>query len=152
MAGGGGEGTRAALPMPEGSLSEPLGPRAFAGPGGMPLTPASWAGDVEGSARTQSSATVTAAVLPQRHDRERNKTSCARVMRCPLPECASLFTGRNGEQRPEFQGNRRNAGPTRPHPLHRTALFWSNRGEVWLRLRRLQAQNPPAALMPLALD
>ena len=33
--------TFAALPMPLGSLIEPLSPRAFAGPGGMPLTPAS---------------------------------------------------------------------------------------------------------------
>jgi hypothetical protein len=80
MAGGGGEGTRAALPMPEGSLREPLGPRAFAGPGGMPLTPASCARDIEGRARAHSSAAVTTAVLPLRHDRERHKTSCARVI------------------------------------------------------------------------
>src|SRR5258707_1169656 len=38
MAGGGIAGTLAALPMPLGSLIEPLRPRAFAGPGGMPLT------------------------------------------------------------------------------------------------------------------
>jgi hypothetical protein len=38
-------GTLAALPMPLGWLTEPFSPRAFAGPGGMPLTPASWAGD-----------------------------------------------------------------------------------------------------------
>lgn len=80
MDGGGGEGTRAALPMPEGSLTEPLGPRAFAGPGGMPLTPASWAGDVEGRARAHSSAAVTIAVLPLRHDRKRDKPGCVRVM------------------------------------------------------------------------
>src|SRR5713101_8416275 len=41
----GSAGTLAALPMPLGSLTEPFSPRAFAGPGGMPLTPASWAGD-----------------------------------------------------------------------------------------------------------
>ena len=80
MDGGGGEGTRAALPMPEGSLTEPLGPRAFAGPGGMPLTPASWAGDVEGRASAHSSAAVTIAVLPLRHDRKRDKPGCVRVM------------------------------------------------------------------------
>ena len=41
IAGGGIAGTLPALPMPLGSLTEPFGPRAFAGPGGMPLTPAS---------------------------------------------------------------------------------------------------------------
>ncbi len=41
IAGGGGAGTLAALPMPLGSLTEPFNPRAFPGPGGMPLTPAS---------------------------------------------------------------------------------------------------------------
>jgi hypothetical protein len=48
IAGGGIAGTLAALPMPLGSLTEPFSPRAFAGPGGMPLTPASWAGDLRG--------------------------------------------------------------------------------------------------------
>jgi hypothetical protein len=51
MTGGGIAGTLAALPMPLGSLTEPFNPRAFAGPGGMPLTPASWAGAIEGAAR-----------------------------------------------------------------------------------------------------
>ena len=50
MTGGGIAGTLAALTMPLGSLTEPFNPRAFAGPGGMPLTPASWAGDLEGGA------------------------------------------------------------------------------------------------------
>ena len=54
IAGGGIAGTRAALPMPLGSLTEPLRPRAFPGPGAMPLTPASWPGDLE--AIRQSSA------------------------------------------------------------------------------------------------
>ena len=54
----GSAGTLAALPMPLGSLTEPLSPRAFAGPGGMPLTPASWAGDLAADVRRQSSATL----------------------------------------------------------------------------------------------
>src|SRR5436305_20698 len=55
MVGGGGEGTRAALPIPEGSLTEPLSPRALAGPGGMPLTPASCAAAGAASAPTTAS-------------------------------------------------------------------------------------------------
>lgn len=41
IAGGGIAGTLAAFPVPLGSLTELLSPRAFAGAGGMPLTPAS---------------------------------------------------------------------------------------------------------------
>ncbi len=78
MVGGGGAGTLAAFPMPLGSLIEPLSPRAFAGPGGMPLTPASWAGDLEGAARRPRTATHTNAALPAIHPRE--KTSCARFI------------------------------------------------------------------------
>jgi hypothetical protein len=51
--------TFAALPMPLGSLIEPLSPRAFAGPGGMPLTPASWAGNLPGDARIKRTATAS---------------------------------------------------------------------------------------------
>jgi hypothetical protein len=51
--------TFAALRMPLGSLIEPLSPRAFAGPGGMPLTPASWAVDLPGDARIERTATVS---------------------------------------------------------------------------------------------
>jgi hypothetical protein len=80
IAGGGIAGTLAALPMPLGSLSEPLSPRAFAGPGGMPLTPASWAGDLEGAPRRPNTATVKNAILPAIHPREKIKTSCARFM------------------------------------------------------------------------
>ena len=80
MAGGGIAGTLAALPMPLGSLTEPFNPRAFAGPGGMPLTPASWAGDVAGAARTHSTAT-RANVLPVIHPREKIETGCARLIR-----------------------------------------------------------------------
>jgi hypothetical protein len=77
-AGGGVAGTLAAFPMPLGSLTEPLSPRAFAGPGGMPLTPASWAGDLEGAARTPTSATASNAALPAIHPWEKIETSCAR--------------------------------------------------------------------------
>jgi hypothetical protein len=58
--------TLAALPMPLGSLIEPLSPRAFAGPGGMPLTPASWAGDLPGDARIERTATTGNISRPQR--------------------------------------------------------------------------------------
>jgi hypothetical protein len=60
-------GTLAALPMPLGSLTEPFSPRAFAGPGGMPLTPASWAGDPEGAASRPNTARVRNARLPIIH-------------------------------------------------------------------------------------
>jgi len=74
MAGGGIAGTLAALPTPLGSLIEPLSPRAFPGPGGMPLTPASWAGDLEGAARRPRIATVSNAALPAIHPREKIET------------------------------------------------------------------------------
>ena len=80
MAGGGIAGTLAALPMPLGSATEPLSPRAFAGPGGMPLTPASWAGALEGVASRPSTATLMIATLPIVHPREKIETSCARLM------------------------------------------------------------------------
>ena len=67
IAGGGIAGSLAALPMPLGSLTEPLSPRAFAGPGGMPLTPASWAGDRDGAASTASTAMPSNAALPIVH-------------------------------------------------------------------------------------
>jgi hypothetical protein len=74
MAGGGIAGTLAALPMPLGSLIEPLSPRAFPGPEGMPLTPASWAGDLEGTARRPRTATASNADLPVIHPRENIET------------------------------------------------------------------------------
>jgi hypothetical protein len=74
MAGGGIAGTLAALPMPLGSLIEPLSPRAFPGPGGMPLTPASWAGDLEGTARRPRTATESNTALPVIHPRENIET------------------------------------------------------------------------------
>jgi len=80
MAGGGIAGTLAALPMPLGSLIEPLGPRAFAGPGGMPLTPASWAGAPKGAARRPRTATASSAALPAIHPRENIETSSMGLM------------------------------------------------------------------------
>jgi hypothetical protein len=80
IAGGGIAGTLAALPMPLGSLTEPLSPPAFAGPGAMPLTPASWAGDLPGAARKQRTATLTNATLPVIQPREKIEISCARLM------------------------------------------------------------------------
>ena len=61
----GSEGTLAALPMPLGSLTEPFRPRAFAGPGGMPLTPASWAGDLPEVARRERTATLSNVARPR---------------------------------------------------------------------------------------
>ena len=80
MAGGGIAGTLAALPMPLGSLIEPLSPRAFPGPGGMPLTPASWAGDLDGAARRPRTATVSNAALPVSQPRENIETRRAWLM------------------------------------------------------------------------
>jgi hypothetical protein len=80
IAGGGIAGTLDALPMPLGSLTEPLSPRAFAGPGGMPLTPASWAGDLPGAARTPRTATISNDALPVIRPREKIETGCGRVI------------------------------------------------------------------------
>ena len=81
IAGGGAAGTLPALPMPLGSLTEPFSPRAFAGPGGMPLTPASCASDpgtaTTPSTATLSTATLSNAVLPIVHPRQKVETSCA---------------------------------------------------------------------------
>jgi hypothetical protein len=103
IAGGGIAGTLAALPMPLGSLTEPLSPRAFAGPGGMPLTPASWAGDLPGAARRPNTAKVRNAVLPIVPPQERIETSCARLMGGdPLPTC--FIRKMNLKAGPKFQG------------------------------------------------
>ena len=80
MDGGGIAGTLAALPMPLGSLIEPFGPRAFAGPGGMPLTPASWAGAPKGDARRPRTARVSNAALPAIQPREKIEPGCMRLM------------------------------------------------------------------------
>lgn len=64
IVGGAIAGTLPALPMPLGSLTEPLRPRAFAGPGAIPLTPASCAGALEGAARSPSTAMASNAALP----------------------------------------------------------------------------------------
>jgi hypothetical protein len=77
VAGGGIAGTLAALPTPLGSLTEPLSPRAFAGPGAMPLTPASWAGDLDGAARRARTATIRNTTLPINHPRGQIEASCA---------------------------------------------------------------------------
>jgi hypothetical protein len=100
IAGGGIAGTLAALPMPLGSLTEPLSPRAFAGPGGMPLTPASWAGDLEGAARRPSTAKVRSAALPAVHPREKIETSCAWLMDWWF--LADLSTGRTCKAASKF--------------------------------------------------
>jgi hypothetical protein len=79
IAGGGAAGALAALPIPLGSLTEPFRPRAFAGPGAMPLTPASCASD-PGTDRAASTAKVSKAALPIRRPREKIQTSCARFI------------------------------------------------------------------------
>jgi hypothetical protein len=101
IAGGGIAGTLAALPMPLGSLIEPLSPRAFAGPGGMPLTPASWAGDIAGAARRPRSATLTNAALPAIHPREKIETSCARFIKVILSRLV-ISIGRTWKDMPKF--------------------------------------------------
>jgi hypothetical protein len=99
MAGGGIAGTLAALPMPLGSAIEPLSPRAFPGPGGMPLTPASWAGDLEGAARRPRTATASNAALPVIHPREKIETRRAWLMW--VTPCR-VVTGRTREAAPKF--------------------------------------------------
>jgi hypothetical protein len=80
IAGDGIAGTLAALPMPLGSLTEPLSPRAFPGPGAMPLTPASWAGALPGVARKPSTTTLMNAARPIVHPREKIETDCVRFI------------------------------------------------------------------------
>jgi hypothetical protein len=70
--------------MPLGSLTEPFSPRAFPGPGGMPLTPASWAGALEGAARRATTARAGKATLPIIHRREKIETSGACIMESVL--------------------------------------------------------------------
>jgi len=109
MAGGGIAGTLAALPMPLGSLIEPLSPRAFPGPGGMPLTPASCAGDLAGAARRQSTATPANTALVDVHRRERIETDCVRLMIVdPLPTCR---VGHPREQRARRRQSSMDARP-----------------------------------------
>jgi hypothetical protein len=81
LGGGGGDGTRAALPMPEGSLTEPLSPRTLPGPSGMPLTPASCAGAAAGAARIPATASAAS------HRRE--KTGCLCFMAADPLDCLS---------------------------------------------------------------
>jgi hypothetical protein len=64
MLGGGGDGIRAALPMPLGSLIELLRPPALPGPRGMPLTPASCAGIAAGAASELTNANAKTHDLP----------------------------------------------------------------------------------------
>jgi hypothetical protein len=80
IVGDGSAGTLAALPMPLGSLTEPFSPRAFPGPGGIPLTPASCAGDRPGAASRPTTAKASNAVLPVIHPRENIETGCARFI------------------------------------------------------------------------
>jgi hypothetical protein len=94
IAGGGIAGTLAALPMPLGSLTEPLRPRAFAGPGGMPLTPASWPNPVDGEARRQSRAKVGSAAPPNLDAQRKIETSCARLIdRRSLADFSERWSG-----------------------------------------------------------
>jgi hypothetical protein len=104
MDGCGSVGILAALPMPEGSLTDPLSPRAFAGPGGMPLTPASCAGDRDGAATRHSSASAANTVRAGVPRPEKIETSCARVMDFPRRTSAPSG-GRTGKPEPKFQGD-----------------------------------------------
>src|SRR6516225_9722301 len=65
MLGCGSDGILAALPMPAGSLIEPLSPLAFPGPGGIPLTPASWAkGGVASKGKSATASNAARVILP----------------------------------------------------------------------------------------
>jgi hypothetical protein len=77
--------TFAALPMPLGSLIEPLSPRAFAGPGAMPLTPASWAGDPTGGARIERTANASNISRPRWKIGPGRGCSINRLIPCALP-------------------------------------------------------------------
>jgi hypothetical protein len=82
-AGGGTEGigcTLEALLLPLGLLIEPLSPRAFAGPGGMPLTPASWAGALESAASRPRIAALANVILAITPPQERIEPRCARLI------------------------------------------------------------------------
>ena len=74
IVGCGSAGILAALPMPLGSRIEPLSPLTLAGPGGMPLTPASCAGDLAGEARRQRIAMPTNIDRPVIHRQEKIET------------------------------------------------------------------------------
>ena len=153
MVGGGIAGTLAALPMPLGSLTEPLSPRAFAGPGGMPLTPASWAGDVPGAARRERTAALSNAALAVIHPREKIETELRAPHESVIPcRPVRLFTGTTGKHPPKFQGKFPKGGrQAAPYsPSYRLALVkpgWSVAQDV------VDASvNPPAAPMRATVD
>ena len=111
MVGGGGAGTRAALPTPLGSLTELLRPPALPGPL-IPLTPASWAGDVAGAVRL--------AVRPK--TRAKTKNADLPIMGTLQRECINKSSGlvflfavsrrncpRNGPDRDAAQNQRHGA-------------------------------------------
>lgn len=102
IAGGGIAGTLAALPMPLGSPTEPLSPRTFPGPGGMPLTPASCAGDCPGAARRHRTATLTNATWPVIHRRENIEKGCARFMDRWSCQDVSYPRGTTSKTAPKF--------------------------------------------------
>jgi hypothetical protein len=77
MFGGGGAGTLAALPTPLGSLAELLRPPALPGPL-IPLTPASWAGDVAGAVRLAARTKAKNADLPNMRRLQRECTNESR--------------------------------------------------------------------------
>jgi hypothetical protein len=135
MTGGGIAGTLAALPMPLGSLTEPFNPRAFAGPGGIPLTPASWAG--AGVASKPSTATLMNATLPIVHPREKILKDCARlIVGGPLPGCHI-----QGEEL--IRGSFGSSGFCRVHAAResRAARATTSRSQAcagWLSRRRSQ--------------
>jgi hypothetical protein len=71
----------------------------------MPLTPASWAGDLPGAASKPSTATVTNATRPVIHPRDKIETSCARLMdRYPFADLSVSIHGKNWEAAAEVPG------------------------------------------------
>jgi hypothetical protein len=66
----------------------------------MPLTPASWAGDVPGTARTAKIETVSSAVLPRLHPKAKFETGCAHFIDRDLVTTCSLNGRWNNPQGP----------------------------------------------------
>src|SRR5450432_2290051 len=110
-----------------GSLTEPLSPRAFPGPGGIPLTPASWAGDRPGAASRHTTAKASNTVLPVLQPGTKIEVSGARFIdRGSLADMPIYAVHGN---KLEGAAEVPCLHQKRPQPLHRAALLWSNPDE-----------------------
>ena len=124
--GGGGDGTLAALPMPLGSLTEPLKAADMPGRGNAADT-GTWAGHRYGSAagrsgghdRTVNHSSRRAFALPGAN----SKTGRVRFIVDIPADCPPPADGNNPQAR---SLSSRLDVPKEPNPLHCTALLWSN--------------------------